>query len=249
MAKSAAVLGALAVVGGLLWSMSGDSCDDENFEEVPKEKVLEFFLHLQKSVTEKMNPLMQQIAQLQGQPGMNEADLMKIIAQQFDKCCQASQNEILQEMGVEESDLSSTTHKFLQEGDDEVTEAVDSFRSTYALNYGGSVEVEIPKDLSEETMCAAFDSYVVARDEADKTYMKELQKKQGKITPEQHKLLLARANSMMVAALRKHGLTVFQFQTASKDFAVQFPKFKQKHDEDAQQQEEKRQFLTQMASR
>ena len=255
MANKVAVLtaGALALAGGAwYWSSAGD--DDGGDEgsdetEVPQEQVLEFFAKLQKAVPEKMAPLMQQIAQIQGQPGVDKAQLMKVIAQQFDKCCLGAQAELLQELGVDEEDMSQATHVYMRKDDDDVLEAVNDFRSLYTLQYGGAVEVDLPKDLDEDKMCAAFDTYCAARDDADKTYMKELQKKQGQITPEQHMLLLKRANHLMGSALKKHGLSVFQFQSASAEFAETSTKFKAKHDKDEQEQEAKRQFLAQMGQR
>jgi hypothetical protein len=169
---------------------------------------------------------------------VNEAELMKFVSQNFDKTLLAVQEKLFQEYGVEESDVDESTHYYMAQQDEEVMGLVNDFRTLYT-QFGGAVEVEVPGDLTEAKMLLAFDDYVEARDKANDAIINELQRSQGKISEAHNRFLMSHAQTLMAAALKKHGITQLVWQTAVKKFLDSSPKFKAKHDEDALEQNEK----------
>ena len=92
-------------------------------------------------------------------------------------------------------------------------------------------------------MLAAFDDYVEARDKANDTIITELQRSQGKMSEAQHRVLMSHAQTLMAAALKKHGITQLVWGSAVKKYMETSAKFKAKHDEDATEQNEKMQRM------
>ena len=169
---------------------------------------------------------------------MNEAELMKFVSQNFDKTLLAVQEKLFQDYGVEESDVNASTHFYMAQQDEEVLGLVNDFRTLYT-QFGGSVEIEIPEDLTEAKMLLAFDDYVEARDKANDAIIIELRRSQGQMTEAQHRVLMAHAQTLMTAALKKHGISQLVWQSAVKQFLETSAKFKAKHDEDALEQNQK----------
>lgn len=234
---------ALAVASAYWFLTRGDDDDGEADDHLPREMILDIFTELKKQMPAKMAPLMQQLEAVKAQnPNVNEAELMKFVSQNFDKSLLGVQEHLFQEYGVEESDVDQSTHYYMDQQDEEVLAMVNDFRTLYT-QFGGSVEVELPESLTEEKMLAAFDDYVEARDKANDTIITELQRSQGKMSEAQHRVLMSHAQTLMAAALKKHGITQLVWGSAVKKYMETSAKFKAKHDEDATEQNEKMQRM------
>ena len=187
----------------------------------------------------KMAPLMQQLEQVKAQnPNVNEEELSKFVAQNFDKTLLSVQEKVFADYGVAEADVDEATHAYMAAGDDEVLEIVNDFRTMYT-QFGGTVEIELPSDLTEDVMLAAFDDYAEARDKANEVIMMELQRSQGKMSEAQHRVLMLHAQTLMNGALKKHNLSPLVWQSAVKVFIASSARFKAKHDEDSIEQQQK----------
>ena len=232
----------MAVVAGgayLLWARGGEDGEEEAEETLPREMILDLFSELTKQMPGKMAPLMQQLEAVRAQnPGVNEAELMAFVSQHFEKTLLEAQAKLFAEYGVEEADVDEATHFYMGENDQEVLTLVNEFRQLY-VQFGGTVEVELPSDLTEQVMLAAFDDYAEARDKANATIIAELQRSQGQMSEAQHRVLMAHAQTLMNAALKKHGIDALVWQTAVKKFLESSAAFKAKFDEDTAEQEEK----------
>ena len=156
----------------------------------------------------------------------------------------ATQEKMFRDLGVEEADVDRSTHYYLRQEDREVTSAVNDFRQLYT-NYGGEVELDLPATLDEDKMCAAFDDYVVARNQAHEAIVMQvenLKRTQGSLNEAQQRAIGTKlqqaAAVMMEEALKKHGLTELVFQAAMKKFMVTSEKFRTKFMQDQQSQRE-----------
>jgi len=244
--KTAAVTASAVAAVGLAywyWSRADDDAvggdDDADGDTLPREMILDIFNDLQKEMPAKMAPLMQQLEMIKSQnPSVNEAELMKFVATNFDKVLLGVQEKVFAEYNVDEADVDAATHFYMSEQDAEVLEAVNDFRTMYT-QFGGEIDIEVPVDLTEAKMCAAFDDYAAARDKANDLIMVELQRSQGKMTEAQHRVLMTHAQSLMAAALKKHGISQAVWPSAVKAFMASSAAFKSKFEEDAEEQNQK----------
>ena len=162
----------------------------------------------------------------------------------FDNQLLATQQKLFRDLSLEEADVDRSTHYYLRQGDKEVTSVVNDFRQLYT-NYGGEVELDLPATLDEDKMCAAFDDYVIARNQAHEAIVMQvetLKRTQGQLNDVQQRSISQKlqqaASQMMEEALKKHDLTELVFQAAMKKFMITSEKFRTKFMKDQQSQRE-----------
>ena len=178
-----------------------------------------------------------------------------IVVQNFNNILLAVQENLFKDLGVEEADVDYATHYYMRQEDKEVLNIVQDFRQLYS-NFGGEVELDLPADLDEKKMIAAFEDYVAAREQAQEAIMKQLNQiksnggQMNELQQQQIGLQLQQAAAALIAgALKKHDLTELVFQAAMKKFIAESPAFKAKVDQDKQRQLQhrvKRQLLRQI---
>lgn len=84
---------AVSVSAYLLWPNSNEGDDGEDI--LPKDIILELFTTLTQEMPGRMAPLMQQIQQVKQQnPQINEAELQKVVLQNFDNMLKAAQEKV-----------------------------------------------------------------------------------------------------------------------------------------------------------
>jgi len=240
MARTAAISAAALTLAaaGLWWlqASSGADEDEEGDERVPKADVLKFFAELQQKMPENMTPIMQQIQMIKAQkPDLNMEAIAPQIAAHFEKSLIPAQTELLETLGVDESDMDVSTHAYMEEGDGEVLAAVSKFRSLYT-GFGGKVEVKLPPNLDEAKMCQVYDAWAEARDKGKNHTMAEFRK--GFVSEAQNRVLKEREVALMDEALKNFGLNEVVFNSALQHYMKSSPSFKAKVIEDAQEQAE-----------
>ena len=169
-----------------------------------------------------------------------------VVVQNFNNILLAVQENLFKDLGVEEADVDYATHYYMRQEDKEVLNIVQDFRQLYS-NFGGEVELDLPADLDEKKMIAAFEDYVAAREQAQEAIMKELNQiksnggQMNELQQQQIGLQLQQAAATLITgALKKHDLTELVFQAAMKKFIAESPAFKALVDQDKKRQQQQR---------
>lgn len=200
---------------------------DEELEEIdelpmiPPEKVVAIFNKLCELMNANITQVMRRINAQGGQ--VPQAMLAQYLVEHFETQLRELQTVVFKEFDVSEEDLEDAVEYFEGSGgqprDSTVAAAVNQLRQLY-VNVGGSLDLELPADLSVEKMCVVFEDYMAAVVEAQTAFTQQLQSikaKGGQITTNQlTEARQAKMQEKISVVLKKHNLNTLLFQVRQK---------------------------------
>lgn len=216
----AAVAFSLAVRRSNAAEMPQEEADDvEELPEIPPEKVVAIFSKLCSLMNANISQVMRRINAQGGQ--VPQAMLAQYLVEHFETQLRELQTVVFKEFEVTEEDLEDAVDFYEGEGeggpprDANVAEAVNQLRQLY-VNVGGSLDLELPVDLTVEKMCVVFEEYMSAVVEAQTAFTQQLQglkAKGGQITAGQlTEARQAKMQEKIGVVLKKHNLNALLFQ-------------------------------------
>ncbi|KAJ1449452.1 hypothetical protein M885DRAFT_535499 [Pelagophyceae sp. CCMP2097] len=143
--------------------------------------------------------------------------IAQYLLEHFEGQLKEAQAHVFNEFKHDEEDVEEAVAYYDGEGDEEVIEAVNQLRQLY-MNIGGSIELDLPEDLTLDKMCTVFEEYmaaVVAAQHAFTAHLHTVKARGGQITSQE--LNATRQNKIaqhVSVVLQKHGLNNLIFQAA-----------------------------------
>jgi len=200
-----------------------DAEEVEELPEVPPEKVVAIFGKLCSAMNANISQVMRRINAQGGQ--VPQAMLAQYLVEHFETQLQELQAVVFREFEVAEEDLEYAVDYYEGSGgaprDAAVVDAVNQLRQLY-VHVGGSLDLELPADLTVEKMCVVFEEYMAAVVEAQTAFTQQLQTlkaKGGTVSPAQlSEARQAKMQEKISVVLNKHNLNNLLFQAAIEKF-------------------------------
>ena len=225
--KRALVAAGAAVGAAVLYLKYGgaEKEAEDGVEEIPacsRDEVIAIFNKLSAIMNQNISNLMRKINAQNAQ--IPQAMLAQYLVEHFETQLREVQQVVFREFGYDEEDVEEAVEFYEADGDhrDEgVCDATNQLRQLY-INVGGSVDLDLPEDLTVDKMCVVFEDYmaaVVAAQAAFTEHLHALKAKGAQVTTQQlNETRQAKMAEKVGVVLKQHGLSNLVFQAAIEKF-------------------------------
>jgi len=194
--------------------------------EVPPEVVVQIFGKLCGLMNAHLTQVMRRINAQGAQ--VPQQMLAQYLVEHFEQQLRELQTRVFAEFGVTEDALEEAVEYYEAEPtpgagprDARVVEATNQLRQLY-INVGGSIDLDLPADLTVDKMCAVFDEYmaaVVAAQHAFTEHLHAIKARGASVTTtDLQEARQAKIQEKVGVVLKKHGLNALVFQAALEKF-------------------------------
>lgn len=193
--------------------------DVEELPSIPPETVTQIFGKLCALMNANLAQIMRRLNAQGAQ--VPQAMLAQYLVEHFETQLRDLQTVVFKEFDVTEEDLEDAVEYYENERDASVVDAVNQLRQLY-ISIGGSVDIDLPPDLTVDKMCIVFEEYMKAVMEAQAAFTQHIQNLKAKGTSATATdLTEARQQKMqekVSVVLNKHNLNTLVFQAAIEHF-------------------------------
>jgi hypothetical protein len=224
MKRALLAAGAAAAAAVVYYATKADDGDDD-VEEIPscsRDEVIAIFNKLSGIMNQNISTLMRKINAQNAQ--IPQAMLAQYLVEHYETQLKEVQAVVFKEFGYDEDEVEEAVDYYEAAGpnrDEGVCEATNQLRQLY-INVGGSVELDLPEDLTVEKMCVVFEDYmgaVVAAQAAFTEHLHALKAKGAQVTTAQlNETRQLKMSEKVGVVLKKHGLSNLVFQAAIEKF-------------------------------
>jgi len=217
---------AAALAGAAFFaSRRRDASGDDDVDELPacsRDEVVAIFTKLHTLMNASVATLMRKINAQNAQ--IPQAMLAQYLVEHFEATLREYSAQVFAEFGYDEDEVEEAAAFYEADGDardDGVVDACNALRQLY-INVGGSVDLDLPDDLTVDKMCAVFEEYmgaVVAAQAAFTAHLHALKARGAQVTTaELNETRQAKMQEQVGVVLKKHGLSNLVFQAAIEKF-------------------------------
>lgn len=218
MGKALAATAAAAAVGVALYLKAG--AEDDGVEELPacsRDEVVAMLTKLVAIMNQNVQALMRKINAQNAQ--IPQQLLQQYLVEHFETQLKEVQQVVFSEQGydVEDVEAACAYYEAPATRDEGVADACNQLRQLY-INVGGSVDLDLPEDLTVERMCDVFGEYmraVVAAQAAFAQHLQQLKARGAQVTSQDlNETRQATMQEKVSVVLKKYGLSNLVFQAA-----------------------------------
>ena len=187
----------------------------EEIPEVTPDELVQIFTKLFLFMNQNISDVMRRISAQNAQ--IPQQVLAQHLTEHFETQLKAYQSEVFEFHGYDDDDVEEAVEYYEKAKHEGVCDAVNQLRQLY-INVGGSVELDIPEELTVEKMCQIYEEYMGAVVSAQAAFTAHLHVIKAKGTSVKSCELDATRHAFLQekvhAMLRTHGISILIFQAA-----------------------------------